>query len=213
MQATLAPSSESLAVLNFDHAVFQKNFNQQWFALEHTLANHPLFTVERLVQLAKQTAKARPADLYFDKGATRPGQRWNETPACDLPIDETIRRLEYEGAWIILKHADIDPDYKSVLTRAMGEVFELAGREMLVGDTDAATTTLKQVQHYALLIHLGLANNTKRLMNAQMLMHHTTRRLGEFVQSTPFEDRDTMEATLKQLTKVEDELLNQVFIH
>jgi hypothetical protein len=130
MQATLAPPSKAVAVFDFDQAAFQKNFNQQWFALEHTLAKHPLFTVERLVQLAKQTSKDRPSDLYFDKGATKPGQRWNETPACDLPIEETIRRLEREGAWIILKHAEIDPDYKGVLERAMGEVFELTGREM-----------------------------------------------------------------------------------
>ncbi|NYF80678.1 hypothetical protein [Granulicella arctica] len=98
-------------------------------------------------------------------------------------------------------------------TQLVHSMTELAGHQMLVGDTDSATATLKRVQHYALLIHLGLANDTKRLMNAQLLMHTTTRRLGEFVQSTPFEDRDTMVATLKQLTKVEDELLTQVFSH
>lgn len=90
---------------------------------------------------------------------------------------------------------------------------ELAGHEMLTGDTAAATATLLQVQHYAQLIHLGLANDTKRLMNAQMLMHHTTRRLDAYVHQASFEDRDTMQATLKQLTQVEDELLNQVFTH
>lgn len=130
MHATLAPPSRSLAVFDFDPSAFRNNFNRQWFPLEHTLANNRLFTVERLVQLAKQTAQARPGDLYFDKGATKPGQRWNETAACDLPIDETIRRLEHEGAWIILKHAEIDPDYQEVLNRAMGEVLELTGREI-----------------------------------------------------------------------------------
>jgi len=130
MQAILAPVSQSVGVFDFDPGTFQNNFNRQWFALEHTLAGHPLFTLERLVQLAKQTANDRPSDLYFDKGATQPGQRWNETPACDLPIEETIRCLEHEGAWIILKHAEIDPDYKGLLQRAMGEVFELTGREI-----------------------------------------------------------------------------------
>ena len=128
--ATLAPPAKSVSVFDFDRGAFQKNFNQQWFALEHALANHPLFTVERLVRLAKQTAQDRPTDLYFDKGATKPGQRWNETPACDLPIEETIRRLEHEGAWIILKHAEIDPAYRDILQRAMSEVFELTGREI-----------------------------------------------------------------------------------
>jgi hypothetical protein len=130
MQATLAPRAKTAGVLDFDRGVFQKNFNQQCFELEHTLAGHPLFTVERLVQLAQQTAKNRPSDLYFDKGATTPGQRWNETPACDLPIDETIRRLEREGAWIILKHAETDPDYKDILESAMSDVFQLTGPEI-----------------------------------------------------------------------------------
>ena len=130
MPATSVPAAKSLGVFDFDHGAFQKNFNQQWFALEHTLASHPLFGLERLVQLARQTAKDRPADLYSDQGATQPGQRWNETAACDLPIEETIRRLEHAGAWIILKHADADPDYQEILQRAMGEVFQLTGREM-----------------------------------------------------------------------------------
>jgi hypothetical protein len=98
-------------------------------------------------------------------------------------------------------------------TELVHKLTELAGHQMLIGDSDAAAVSLHQVQHYAELIHLGLANNTKRLMNAQMLMHHTTLKLDGYVRKASFEDRDTMEATLKQLTQVENELLNQVFSH
>jgi hypothetical protein len=98
-------------------------------------------------------------------------------------------------------------------TELVHAMTELASHQMLAGDTENATATLKRVQQYAQLIHLGLAQDTKRLMNAQMLMHHTTRRLDECVRKASYEDRETMEATLKQLTKVEDELLNQVFVH
>ena len=90
---------------------------------------------------------------------------------------------------------------------------EIAGHQMLAGDIEQAGQTLKRVERYAHLIHLGLANDTKRLMNAQMLMHHTTRRLDEYVHKASSEDRETLQATLKQLTQVEDELLNQVFAH
>ncbi len=98
-------------------------------------------------------------------------------------------------------------------TELVHTMTEIAGRQMLAGETDSAQATLKRVEHYAMLIHLGLANDTKRLMNAQMLMHHTTRRLDEYVRNAAFEDRESMQATLKQLTRVEDELLNQVFVH
>ena len=98
-------------------------------------------------------------------------------------------------------------------TELVHTMTELAGHQMLAGDIENATATLKRVERYANLIHLGLANDTKRLMNAQMLMHHTTRRLDEYVHKASSEDRETLQATLKQLTKVEDELLSQVFAH
>ena len=98
-------------------------------------------------------------------------------------------------------------------TELVHAMTELAGHQMLAGDTQNAAATLQRVQHYAQLIHLGLANDTKRIMNAQLLMHHTTRRLDEYVRKTSFEDRDAMQATLKQLTQVENELMTQVFAH
>ena len=52
---------------------------------------------------------------------------------------------------------------------------------------------------YAQLIHMDLASNSKRIKNAEMLMHHTTYRLGEYLRKASAEDRDTLKATLKQL--------------
>ncbi len=121
---------ESTRVIQLETEAFRENFNKRWFPLEHALARHPLFELDRLIALAKQTEKDRPHDLHFDKGATSVGQRWSETPACDLPIDETIRRLEHEGAWIVLKHAELDREYTSILERTMAEVHELAGPQL-----------------------------------------------------------------------------------
>ncbi len=90
---------------------------------------------------------------------------------------------------------------------------ELAGQQLLAGDVDAASSSLKRVEHYAQLIHMGLANDTKRLKNAEMLMHHTTHRLGDYMHAASSDDRQTLQATLKQLNQVQDELLTQVFKH
>jgi phage terminase large subunit len=90
---------------------------------------------------------------------------------------------------------------------------EIAGRQMLNGDVDQASVTLKKVEHYATLIHLNLANDTKRLKNAELLMHHTTYRLGEYLHKASGEDRATLQSTLKRLDQVHDELLAQVFSH
>ncbi len=88
---------------------------------------------------------------------------------------------------------------------------EIAGKQMLDGDVDQATATLKKVNDYAKLIHMDLSSNSKRLKNAEELMHHTSYRLGEYLRKASNEDRDTLQATLKQLDQVHDELLAQVF--
>ena len=90
---------------------------------------------------------------------------------------------------------------------------ELAGKQMINGDIDQASATLKKVEQYATLIHMNLANDTKRLKNAEMLMHHTTYRLAEYLHKASGEDRPTLQATLKRLDQVHDELLAQVFAH
>jgi hypothetical protein len=46
-----------------------------------------------------------------------------------------------------------------------------------------------------------------------MLMHHTTLRLAQALHLASEDDRTTVQATLKQLDLVQDQILNQVFNH
>lgn len=90
---------------------------------------------------------------------------------------------------------------------------EMAGRQMLAGQTDEASLSLKRVEKYAQQIHMGLADDSKRLKNAELLMHHTTRKLGDYLHAASGEDKDVLQDTLKKLNQVQDELLTQVFRH
>ena len=90
---------------------------------------------------------------------------------------------------------------------------EIAGKQMLDGDPDRASATLKKVEHYAQLIQLGLAKDTKRLKNSEMLMHRTTYRLTEYLHRASTEDQATLQATLKRLDQVQNDILTQVFSH
>ena len=96
-------------------------------------------------------------------------------------------------------------------TELVHSMTELAGKQMIDGDVDHASATLKRVEHYAHLIHLNLARDAKRLKNAEMLMHHTTHRLGDYMHAASGDDRVVLQATLKQLNQVQDEILTQVF--
>jgi hypothetical protein len=98
-------------------------------------------------------------------------------------------------------------------TELIHAMTEIAGKQMRNGDIDQASATLKKIEQYAALIHLNLGNDTKRLKNAEQLMEHTTYRLGEYLHLASSEDRPTLQATLKRLDQVHDELLAQLFSH
>lgn len=90
---------------------------------------------------------------------------------------------------------------------------EMAVKQIANGDDDKATMTLKQIDRYAHLIQANLAKNTKRLKNAEELMDHTTYHLAQALHLASDEDRTNVQATLKQLDIVQNQLLDQVFNH
>lgn len=90
---------------------------------------------------------------------------------------------------------------------------ELASQQLSAGDTAHASASLKAVQNYAEKIHMGVADDAKRLKNAEILMRHTAYRLKELMLGAPLDDRPTLESTLKQLDQVQSEMMLQVFKH
>ncbi len=134
-------------------------------------------------------------------------------PSAHAGINEVILD-EHMLSQLELRASQAGPREQCFLyTELVHAATELAGRQMLAGDLENASASLKRVEHYAQLIHLGLADDTKRLKNAEMLMHHTTYRLSEYMHAVSSDDRETLQATLKQLNQVQDELLAQVFKH
>jgi hypothetical protein len=108
---------------------FRDDFNKRHFPIEHRLSGHPLFELPRLIELARDTARDRPEDLYYDAGVNGLGQRWGTSP-CAVPVDEAIRRIETSCAWIVLKCADRDPAYRKLLDACMSDVLRASGREL-----------------------------------------------------------------------------------
>jgi hypothetical protein len=133
------------------------------------------------------------------------------TPARAANVDDNLPNAQALLA-LELRAQQANPrDQCFLYTELVHVMTEMAGKQMLNGDFDQATESLKKVNAYALLIHVDLASNSKRVKNAEELMHHTSYRLGEYLRKASNEDRDTLQATLKQLDQVHDELLAQVF--
>jgi hypothetical protein len=90
---------------------------------------------------------------------------------------------------------------------------ELAGQQLSAGEIQQASTSLKAVQKYTEKIHMNVADDARRLKNAEILMRHTAFRLKEIMMGASLDDRPTLESTLKQLDQVQSEMMLQVFKH
>jgi len=135
------------------------------------------------------------------------------TPPVHAAIDETLPDAQTLSQ-LELRAQQANPrDQCYLYTQLVHTMTELAVKEMADGDDDQASATLKQVNHYAHLIQVNLEQNTRRLKNAEMLMHHTTLRLAQALHLASEDDRTTVQATLKQLDLVQDQILDQVFNH
>jgi len=129
-------------------------------------------------------------------------------------IDKSILLDEQAISQLELRAEQANPREQCFLyTELVSAMTEAANKQLNDGDVDRASATLKKIARYADLIHMNLARDTKRLKNAEMLMHRTTYRLTEFLHRASTEDKPTLQATLKQLSQVQNEILTQVFNH
>ncbi len=108
-----------------DEREFRSNFDRSSFMVSHTLANHSLFTIERLSELVR-TKKER-GELYWDMGDVQVNQRWSEAPAKTLAVEEAFQRIEHANAWMVIRAVQTDPDYFKILRESMAEVQKYSG--------------------------------------------------------------------------------------
>ena len=126
-------------------------------------------------------------------------------------IDERVPDPTSMSALVTKAESAAAKDQCFLYAELVHQMTELAGRQMNAGSD--AHKTLTDVHDYAEKIHMGVANDTKKLKNAQILMEHTAFRLNEILHSSALEDRPVLESTLKQLDQVQNELMMQVFKH
>jgi len=93
----------------------------------------------------------------------------------------------------------------------VSQMTDLAGQQFNSGDSGQASETLKLVQRYAEKIHMGVADDSKKLRDAELLVRRTSFRLKGILSGASYEDRPALEVTLKQLNQVQVQLMMQVF--
>src|ERR1700722_14260846 len=91
--------------------------------------------------------------------------------------------------------------------KLVSQMTDLAGHQLNSGDSGQAAETLKLVQRYAEKIHTGVADDSKKLKDAELLLRRTSFRLQDILSEASYEDRQTLEATLQQLNQVQAQLM------
>jgi hypothetical protein len=105
--------------LEIDSEIFRENFDREPFRIRHRLAEHPLFQLPRLVELAR-TLPAKHVE--YSAGNLAVNQDPSLTPQTGLSAEETIRRIEECGSWMALKYVEQDPEYCRILDECLDEI-------------------------------------------------------------------------------------------
>jgi hypothetical protein len=91
------------------------------------------------------------------------------------------------------------------------EMIEYSSEQYAAGEFEKSSETLKRVAGFAQKIHIAVANDEKRLKNAQILLRHTAFRLTELLHASSVEDKPLVQQTLAQLNSIQTETMMQVF--
>jgi hypothetical protein len=129
MNIEVIPVTHAFKSLWADEFEFRDHFDQVPFLLAHNLSEHPLFELPRLVRLA-QLVKRDSNNVVYDAGEVRVEHRWNQRPPKQYTLEEAMERIECTGAWVILKHAERDPEYKVLMETIMADIQQMSGRNL-----------------------------------------------------------------------------------
>jgi Cupin-like domain len=115
-----------MSLVSVDRAAAQEKFLKQAFTLKHGLADHPLFALSRLVELAKALPRDR---IEYNSGKVAVGVKPEDVPKIDRPAEDVIRSIETANAWMVIKNVEHDPDYCALLTAFVEDANLAAGRK------------------------------------------------------------------------------------
>jgi hypothetical protein len=136
---------------------------------------------------------------------------FNLSCTCAFAVDERIADPQAMAA-LMAKADQAQPKEQCFLyAELVHQMTELAGQQLSAGDARASETLLRLIQKYAEKIHMGVAEDGKKMKNAEQLMRHTSFRLNGILNAASYDDRQALQATLKQLEQVQTELMMQVF--
>jgi hypothetical protein len=102
--------------------IFAASYPEMPVKLSHGLVDHPLLTLPALVELA---TRLDPRDVEYNEGKLPIGIAPEDIPSPTLSIAETIRSIEENGSWMVLKFIEKDAAYKTLLDKTLAELRDI----------------------------------------------------------------------------------------
>jgi Cupin-like domain len=103
-----------------DIAGFEAIYPETPGKVTHDLAGHPMFSLEALIELA---GRMRVKDVEYNRGDLPLGIDIDAVPANGLSIAETIRGIEENGSWMVLKFVEQDAAYRDLLETTLADLY------------------------------------------------------------------------------------------
>ncbi|MDF1780729.1 MAG: cupin-like domain-containing protein [Alcanivoracaceae bacterium] len=113
--------------INTDNPHFSDRYPWRRFTIQHTLNNHPSLSLERLVEVARSLPRER---VEFNLGTVDIGMRPEKVPINGLTPEETVRRIEENKSWIVLKYVEQIPEYKQLLDQCLADIRQFTDKNL-----------------------------------------------------------------------------------
>ena len=97
----------------------ERLYPQQAGLLHHRLPDHPLLSLEALARLGEGLPAGQ---VEYNPGNVPIGILPEDIPANGLSIGETIRTIDSNGSWAVLKNIESEGPYRDLLMALLGEL-------------------------------------------------------------------------------------------
>ncbi|HUP42779.1 MAG TPA: cupin-like domain-containing protein, partial [Thermoanaerobaculia bacterium] len=108
-------------VLEIDREELERSFDRRPFVVRHRVEEEPLFTIPALIELARRLPEC---SVEYQSGRVPVGLDPAAAPKTGLSLTETLERIEDCASWVVLKHVEQVPEYRTLMDRALSEVAE-----------------------------------------------------------------------------------------
>jgi len=192
-------------LLEIDAETFRAGFNRAAFRFQHQLADHPLFSLQKLVELSRRL----PEDhVRYNVGNVPISEMLYAGPQNGLSVEETIRRIEECGSWMVLKWVHHDAEYRRLLDCCLDQMQPLSEpldpgmcrREAFIFITSPRSTTPYHVDpEYSFLLQVR-GNKTVSVLPSTTLSERELERYYHTGDYPPFDEASQNQAATFTLT-------------